>query len=175
MTKAPLPAEDDSGRVQLPEDYEEGTLPLWTRKAWWRGTPDASRAFWAALDVELAYPSVRINLLATAMERALRRPVDFDRLFNGCPQPVLEALAVQDVRVEIGRRLTRALGEITLDSGRNPSGFLGTAAGPPAAEDIHGDVRRYTYGTRHLRDIAQCGVPGSGSSNRRLPGADLRG
>ena len=45
-------------------------------KAWWRGTPDTSRAFWAALDIELAYPSVRINRLAVAMERALRRPVD---------------------------------------------------------------------------------------------------
>ena len=120
MTKATLPAEDDSGPVQLPGDYGEGTLPPWTGEAWWGGIPDTSRAFWAALDVELAYPSVRIERLAVAMEEALRRPVDFDRLFNGCPKPVLEALAAEDVRVEIGRRLTRALGEITLDSGGIP-------------------------------------------------------
>ena len=131
MTKAPLPAEDDSGRVQLPEDYEKKTLPPWTRKDWWRGTPDTSRAFWAALDVELAYPSVRINQLAVAMERALRRPVDFHLLFDGCPQPVLEALAVQDVRVEIGRRLTRALGKITLDSGGIPPDSWGPPQGHP--------------------------------------------
>ena len=120
MTKATLPAEDDSGPVQLPGDYGEGTLPPWTGEAWWGGIPDTSRAFWAALDVELAYPSVRIERLAVAMEEALRRPVDFERLFNGCPKPVLEALAAEDVRVEIGRRLTRALDEITLDSGGIP-------------------------------------------------------
>ena len=156
MTKATLPAEDDSGRVQIPGDYESGTLPLWTGEAWWRGTPDASRAFWAALDVELAYPSVRINQLAVAMERALRRPValsgqfdmnagdmidismdelsrlvDFHRLFDGCPKPVSEALAVENVRVEIGRRLTRALGEITLDSGGIPPDAWGPPQGHP--------------------------------------------
>ena len=145
MTKATLPAEDDSGRIQLPEDYGEGTLPPWTREAWWSGTPDISRVFWAALDIELAYPSVRIDQLADAMERALRGPVslrelfetqagemldismdelpqlvDLHRLFDGCPQPVLDALVIEDVRVEIGRRLTRALGEITLDSGGIP-------------------------------------------------------
>ena len=156
MTKATLPAEDDSGRVQIPGDYESGTLPLWTGEAWWRGTPDASRAFWAALDVELAYPSVRINQLAVAMERALRRPValsgqfdmnagdmlnismdelsrlvDFHRLYDGYPKPVSEALAVEDVRVEIGRRLTRALGEIALDSGGIPPDAWGPPQGHP--------------------------------------------
>ena len=142
MTKATLPAEDDSGRVQLPGDYEAGTLPPWTGQAWWSGTPDTSRAFWAALDVELAYPSVRINQLAVAMERVLRRPVDFHLLFDGCPQPVLEALAVEDVRVEIGRRLTRALGDITLDSGGIPPDAWGPPQGHPlpqvAAEPYEG-------------------------------------
>ena len=131
MTKATLPVEDDSGRVQLPVDYAEGTLPAWTGKAWWSATPDTSRAFWAALDVELAYPSVRISQLAMAMERALRRQIDFHLLFDGCPKPVLEALAVQDVRVEIGRRLTRALGEITLDSGGIPPDSWGPPQGHP--------------------------------------------
>ena len=162
MTKATLPAEDDSGRVQRPGDYEAGTLPPWTGEAWWRGTPDASRAFWAALDVELAYPSVRINQLAVAMERALRQPVDlsgqfdmidismdelsrlggFHRLFDGYPKPVSEALAVEDVRVEIGRRLTRALGEITLDSRGIPPDAWGPPQGHPlprvAAESYEG-------------------------------------
>ena len=49
MTKVTLPAEDDSGRVQIPGDYEAGTLPPWTGEAWWSGTPDTSRAFWAGL------------------------------------------------------------------------------------------------------------------------------
>ena len=157
MTKATLPAEDESGRVQIPGDYGPGTLPPWTDEAWWRGTPDPSRAFWAALDIELAYPSVRIKQLAVAMERALRRPVDFQglfdmeaddiidmsmdelsrlvdfsRLFDGCPKLVSEALAVEDVRVEIGRRLTRALSEVTLDSGGIPR----NAWGPPRSHRL---------------------------------------
>ena len=157
MTKATLPAEDDSGRVQLPGDYEAGTLPPWTAEAWWRGTPDTSRVFWASLDIELAYPSVRIHQLAVAMERALRQPVDLrelfetkagdmldismdelpqlvdlHRLFDGCPEPVLDALAIEDVRVEIGRRLTRALSEVTLDSG----GILPDAWGPPQGHPL---------------------------------------
>ena len=154
MTKATLPAEDDSGRIQLPDDYEPGSLPPWTGEAWWRGAPETSRAFWASLDIELAYPSVRIHQLAVAMEQALRRPVnlddlfdtnsddlpdgsmdelpraiDFRGLFDGCPEPVSEALAIEDVRVEIGRRLTRALGEITLDSGGIPPDSWGPPRG----------------------------------------------
>ena len=156
MTKATLPAEDDSGRIQLPDDYEPGSLPPWTGEAWWRGAPETSRAFWASLDIELAYPSVRIDQLAVAMEQALRRPVDLDDLFDtnsdglidvsmnelsrainfrglfdGCPEPVSEALAIKDVRVEIGRRLTRALGEITLDSGGIPTDSWGPPRGHP--------------------------------------------
>ena len=157
MTNATLPAEDDSGRIQLPDDYETGALPPWTREVWWEGTSDTSRAFWASLDIELAYPSVRIRQLAVAMEQALRQPVDlhglletkagdtpdvsmdelpqpvaFRRLFDGCPEPVLEALAIEDVRVEIGRRLTGALGEITLDSGGIPP----DAWGPPQSHRL---------------------------------------
>ena len=132
MTNATLPAEDDSGRVQLPGDYETGTLPPWTGEDWWGGRSDASPAFWASLDVELAYPSVRIHQLAGAMERALRQPVDLHRLFDGCPEPVLEALAIEDVRVEIGHRLTRALGEITLDSG----GIRTDSWGPPQGHPL---------------------------------------
>ena len=136
MTNATLPAEDSSGRVQLPQDYEEERLPPWTKDAWWREVSDSSRAFWAALDIELAYPSIHISRLALAMEQALRRPIvrpktfgsteismdepsqltNLHWLFDGCPNPVLEALAVEDVRVQIGRRLMTALGDVTLDS-----------------------------------------------------------
>ena len=120
MTDATLPATDDSGRVQLPVDYEESELPPWTRKDWWSGTLDTPRAFWAALDLELAYPSVRLSRLAVAMEQALRRPVNVHSLFDGCPQTVLEALALPDVRANIGYRLSTALSQITLDPGEIP-------------------------------------------------------
>ena len=120
MTNAPLPAEDSSGQPQLPEDYGPETLPKWTEQAWWTGTAGSSRALWAALDIELAYPSVRIEKLTIAMEHALRQPVDVFRLFDGCPRVILEALEDEAVRVDIGHRLTRALGEITLDTNGIP-------------------------------------------------------
>ena len=132
MTRATLPAEDDSGRVQLPGDYGEETLPKWTGKEWWKGPADTPRAFWAALDIELAYPSVRIDRLADAMEGTLQQPVDFHCLFDGCPETVLEALAVENVRLEIGRRLTRALGEVTLD----PGGIALETWGPPQGHPL---------------------------------------
>lgn len=127
MTQAPLPAKDDSGRAQLPEDYQASTLPKWTRKDWWEGATEASRAFWAALDIELAYPSVRIAQLTTAMEQALRREVQFSELFDGCPEPVRHALAVEGIRVEIGHRLTKALGDVDVNTSDIPQ----DAWGPP--------------------------------------------
>ncbi|MDD9982134.1 MAG: hypothetical protein OXU81_12390 [Gammaproteobacteria bacterium] len=133
MTDAPLPAPDDSGRVQLPSDHGETTLPLWTRRDWWSGTADTSRAFWAALDIELAYPSVRLNRLAIAMDTALHHsPNDVALLFDGCPQPVLEALAVPAIRVEIGRRLTTALRQITLET----AGIPPESWAPPQAHPL---------------------------------------
>ena len=127
MTNASLPAEDSSGQTQLPEDYGPETLPKWTEQAWWTGSTGSSRAFWAALDIELAYPSVRIEKLTMAMEHALRQQVDVDRLFDGCPKVILEALAHEAVRVEIGHRLTKALYEIRLDT----NGIPLDAWGPP--------------------------------------------
>ncbi len=138
MTNAMPPADQRPDRPHQPEDYEVVGLPPWTREDWWKEETDPLRAFWAALDIELAYPSVRISRLVAAMEQALRRPImplgsfgvteiPMDEtsqsvvLFDGCPNSVLEALAIADVRVEIGYRLTRALGEVTLNSGGIPS------------------------------------------------------
>ncbi len=135
MTQATLPAEDSSGRMLRPEDYQDGTLPEWTKPEWWTGAVNSARAFWAYLDIELAYPSVRIERLALAMERALLQPVQLvqlEQLYDGCPEPVLKALAITDVRVEVGRRLTTTLGEITLDAGGIPP----DAWSPPQGHDF---------------------------------------
>ena len=103
----------------------QGPFPSGTRKSWWNASTDASGAFWAALDIELAYPSVRIKHLARATEQALLHPVDISELFDDCPEPVLEALSIQDVRVEIGRRLMRALGNVAIDPGEISSDSWG--------------------------------------------------
>ena len=66
------------------------------------------------------------------MERALARPVYFDQLFGGCPEPALSALASERVRLELGRRLTSALGRVTIDTGVIPH----QAWGPPDGHDL---------------------------------------
>ena len=127
MTGAALPSSDESGRPQLPEDYDPENLPPWTTAEWWQGPENASHAFWVALDIELAYPAVQIDQLAGAIDRALTPPADVDNLFDGCPSLVSDALAVDVVRVDIGRRLTKALGQVTVD----PSGIPRAAWAPP--------------------------------------------
>ena len=113
MTEAPRPASDYAGRVQVPEDYPGESLPPWTRKAWWRKAGSDPRAYWAALDIELAYPSVRLARLQEAIISAARETVGLDQ-FAGYPASVLEALLAENVRVAIGRRLADALQEVSV-------------------------------------------------------------
>ena len=120
MTNALLPRAADPGRAQLPEDYPNESLPKWTKARWWEGSGVVHRAYWAALDIELAYPSVQLDRLGQAMNRALKHRVDVEHLFDACPGPVLEALDCVQVRVELGRRLMRALNQIEVDSGSIP-------------------------------------------------------
>ena len=116
MTKATLPIGSGSDRVQDPTDYDENELPPWTRDHWWKGKTNSSRAYWSALDIELAYPSVRLRRLATALDLALRKPANITQLFDGCPKPVMQALEVEEVRAEIGLRLAKALSGVSIDS-----------------------------------------------------------
>ena len=116
MTNATLPGAADSGRAQHPEDYPDESLRKWTKAAWWKGSRVESRAYWAALDIELAFPSVQLDRLGQAMDRALEHHEDVGYLFDACPGPVLEALGSVRVRVELGRRLMRALNQVEVDS-----------------------------------------------------------
>lgn len=122
MTNAKIDAEAPSNRLQLPEDYADA-LPKWTSNSWWQGTNKKHRAYWAALDIELAYPSVRIDKLAVAMRRALQNPVHFDNLFNGCPDNVFIALHDKNVRLEIGERLVSALAKVRVETCGIPQEF----------------------------------------------------
>lgn len=113
MTDAAVPSEDYAGSVHVPGDYEPGSLPAWTRKDWWSGERGDSRAYWAGLDIELAYPSVHLDRLDEAVAQAVSRPLEiFEDLFHGCPEVVGDALLQEDVRVSIGRHLTAALRQV---------------------------------------------------------------
>ena len=134
MTGAPQPGSNYGGRVQLPQDYSRESLPAWTRAGWWKKASGDPRAYWAALDVELAYPSVHLARLEDAIAAALREPVDpvdLIGLFEGCPEVVLDALRDEDVRVETGRRLAVALRQVTVTSNGIPPDAWGPPEGHP--------------------------------------------
>ena len=130
MTEAPQPGSDYAGRVQMPQDYARESLPAWTRPAWWKKAGGDARAYWAALDIELAYPSVHLARLEEAIVSAVREPVGFDA-FEGCPEVVLDALLDEEVRVAIGRRLAAALRQVTVTRNEIPRDAWGPPKGHP--------------------------------------------
>ena len=77
MTKTPVREQDYAGRVQHFDDYEGDSLPPWTRREWWGGS-GGERAYWAALDIQMAYPSVLLGRLRLAMDWMLD---------DACPHP----------------------------------------------------------------------------------------
>ncbi len=126
MTNAEFPSEDETAQIQHPNDYDPLMLPQWTRDDWWQNSLDPPCAYWASLDIELAYPSVRLSQLAESMKAALKQPVEsqqsqeFHSLYDGCPEQVLEAISKKEIRVEIGRRLMNALKNVTLETSDIP-------------------------------------------------------
>lgn len=115
MVGADIQRVDFSGRVQAPEDYPEPTLPECTRESWWPPPNSGSRprAHWAALDLQLAYPSVRLEQLSEALASMLSLDSDsLPRIVRGYPDVVVQALRDSDVRLEIARDLMGALGNI---------------------------------------------------------------
>lgn len=116
MTGAPLSEEGESSSRPQFDDYDPDSLPCWTRASWWKSTGGTSQAYWAALDIELAFPSVRIERLEAALRQAMSRNTDVSNLFEGCPQTVVEALEEKNVRIEIGQRLILALRGVTVEN-----------------------------------------------------------
>ncbi len=106
---------DFSGRVQAPEDYPGRTLPEFTRESWWPPPKSGARprAHWAALDLQLAYPSVCLNQLGEAFESMLTPECDFfPDIVRGYPDVVVEALRNSEVRLAIAGNLIDALRNI---------------------------------------------------------------
>ena len=137
MTEAPQPRSDYAGRVQVPEDYACEMLPAWTRQRWWSLAEDEPRrtrcAYWAALDIELAYPSVRLDRLEEAVVAVLRKPVGRFELFHGCPETVATALLDEDIRVRMGQHLVAALQQLKVDG---PEIIPRDAWGPPQGHPL---------------------------------------
>ena len=141
MTKAALPEEDYAGRVHRPSDYDCNSLPPWVQEGWWQdGSGESSeRAYWASLDIQLAYPSVRLPDLLEALADltskncvvARRDPSDaleidlsailLDGMLDGYPQTLVDGLVDQDLREELAKCLVAALEKVTVDDSGIPS------------------------------------------------------
>jgi len=123
MTGASVCREDYGGRVQHPDDYSDGSLPPWIRTDWWAADKTTDqRACWAALDVQLAYPSVRLDRLRASLIAMLTATEsdDLNELFGGYPRSVVLALGDQDVRKHLARRLVDALEQVRVEDGQIP-------------------------------------------------------
>ena len=121
MTERPVRMEDYAGRVQHFDDYGEDSLPPWTRGEWWSGS-GGERAFWAALDIQMAYPSVLLGRLGLSMERMLGDTCKDPRhLLQGFPEAIIQALGDAGVRGEIAGRLAMALGKVEVAPGPIPA------------------------------------------------------
>ncbi len=113
MTGSAIEEIDDRGRAQSPSDYADGFLPRWTKTDWWRGSEEGP-AHWAALDLEIAYPSVRVPILRQAILEILAIR-SFDAL--NCldyPSSVITVLRDPDARSTLAERLMEALLAVTL-------------------------------------------------------------
>ena len=125
MTGAQIEETDYGGYVQHPDDYATpDSLPEWTRKEWWppRGS-DHARVYWATLDIELAYPSIRLDRLRNAIVAMLDTPpsvVALTRLYGGYPWQLLEAVADPQEIQRVAYRLMAALESVCIDAGSIP-------------------------------------------------------
>ena len=126
MTEVPLREKDYSGAVHHPADYSCETLPPWVRKDWWRGEEaKTERAAWATLDVELAFPSVRLDRLVRSGIDMLDDFVGpLSGLVIGYPHSVREVLYDAECRQRIVRSLVEGLQKNKCRQRRGSSGRL---------------------------------------------------
>ena len=125
MTGAEIEEEDYGGYVQHPDDYAASeALPEWTRKEWWP-PPDTeqTRVYWATLDIELAFPSIRLSRLRTAIAAMLRNPpsvLELTERYGGYPRQITEAVADPQGCQSLAMRLMDALESVRVDAAPIP-------------------------------------------------------
>lgn len=93
--------------------WVRGPYPLLTEK-----DGSARDAYWASLDLQLAYPSIRLCRLRESI-RQMAAQVPADEL-SGFPETVLEIMARPGIPEFLGDRLVDALDAVTVLSGEIP-------------------------------------------------------
>ena len=120
MTNAELPAHDYGGPIQRPNDYSEESLPPWVQAHWWdTGGTNGNRAFWAALDLQLAYPSVQLEQLRNRLLR-LRPTAEMFKQPHGLPTRIRHTLLRREDLRALGEQLVDALRSVEILSGDIP-------------------------------------------------------
>jgi hypothetical protein len=120
MTGTRILKRNESGPTLHPDDFSKQSLPPFVDPDWWNGDSrkvDSGRGYWATLDVELAFPSVRLNNLRAALNEMLTsNAVDREdeasglrSLFSGYPAHIVELLSRVDVRERIAHSLVEKL------------------------------------------------------------------
>lgn len=122
MTGARMDKKDYGGPVPGPGDYHNNALPLWVHKHWWAGGGDVERrAAWATLDIELAYPSVRLDRLErSGIAMLTDEPKPMSVQLVGYPRSIRDTLADQDCRRSLMRCLVDGLQAVEVDSDNLP-------------------------------------------------------
>ena len=120
---------------QKPEDFDPQCLPQWINKQWWQ-TGSGNRCgsgWWAALDLRLAFPSVKLGRLQDTLRALLGENAAFEPLptwMGGYPEPVLSALNQPSARLQVADNLVEALRQVKVDSGSKIDSIPETAWRP---------------------------------------------
>ncbi len=116
MTKAALREENYAGRVHHPDNYDASSLPEWVQDRWWIDQRDEGdrRAYWASLDIQLAYPSVRLADLSKELSDLVDVPYVTSDLLDGYPQEISSELQDREVRRALSEGLVNALMRVSV-------------------------------------------------------------
>jgi len=111
-----------SKRVVLPSDFDDDAFPRFVQHDWWNRGPagrfSAERGYWAEIDLQLAYPSVRIDGLRQNLkvmveddpaQSTMREVLDY-------PEDIAHQVRKSDVRIELVHRLCDALSGVTYNT-----------------------------------------------------------
>lgn len=121
MTSADIRKKEYGGPVHRPSDYSPMALPPWVRKNWWDGAASKGCAAWATLDIELAYPSVRLDRLmqsGIAMLESVVEPPS--TLTIGYPHPTCEVLGDVPCRKALFRSLIEGIRQVEIETDSIP-------------------------------------------------------
>lgn len=93
-------------------------MPLWVDENWWDLSSSQAVAYWATLDIQLAYPSVDLDQLSVEIRTILGAPDDaIDQHLSGYPQAVFSGLTDPQVCLEVAEHLMVALRHVKVDAG----------------------------------------------------------